>query len=428
MRSTPSSKGNASRLSTWMRRLRHVRDGAYGALARSMRLRSTLVFAAILLSALVLVPLLHSLGATLLPAPQDLSTALHDAAQQASVDDLIAHMSLDEEIGQMLITGVLSDQMTPDLATKIQQYHVGGAILYANNIVSSAQVRALTQAMQAKAAIPLMIQVDQEGGTVNRLKAIDGDVPSAEQIGATNDPEVARQRGLADGQQLYSLGINVNLAPVVDVQGLPDGQGVMTQRMFGWTPDRVTKMAGAYLAAEQQDHHVIGTLKHFPGAGSIAGDPHTSAIHLTRSLDELERVDWAPYRALIASGQVEMIMTTHITLTAVDPTTPTTLSYPVTTVLLRNRLGFTGVIVTDDLYMEALRDHYTFEQEVVQSVLAGNDLISSVYTLGATEQAQRILQRAVASGTISKQRIDESVRRILLLKLRYGILKPHSAG
>jgi beta-N-acetylhexosaminidase len=111
-----------------------------------------------------------------------------------------------------------------------------------------------------------------------------------------------------------------------------------------------------------------------------------------------------------------MIMTTHITLTAVDPTTPTTLSYPVTTVLLRNRLGFTGVIVTYDLYMEALRDHYTFEQEVVQSVLAGNDLISSV------------LQRAVASGKISKQRIDESVRRILLLKLRYGILKPHSAG
>jgi len=457
MRSNPTSNGHASPFSAWLRRLRHARDGAHGALAKSIRHRRTVVVVAILLAALTPVPLLHSLGGALLPSPQDLSTApglatpsattlptgtpgtadphgldwttaLQDTAQQAYVGDLIAHMSLDEEIGQMLITGVLSDEMTPDLATKIQEYHVGGAILYANNIVSSAQVRALTHAMQAKATIPLMIQVDQEGGTVNRLKAIDGNIPSAEEIGATNDPKVARQRGLADGQQLYSLGINANLAPVVDVQGLPDGQGVMTQRMFGWTPDKVTTMAGAYLAGEQQDHRVIGTLKHFPGAGDVAGDPHYSAIYLTRSLDELERIDWAPYRALIASGQVGMIMTTHIILTAVDPATPTTLSYPVTTGLLRNRLGFSGVIVTDDLYMEALRYHYSFEQEVVQSVLAGNDLISSVYTLGATEQAQRILQRAVASGTISKQRIDDSVRRILLLKLRYGVLKPPSAG
>ncbi len=358
----------------------------------------------------------------------DWTSALHDAAQLAYVNDLIAQMSLDEEIGQMLVTGVLGTEMTSELAAKIQQYHVGGAILYGNNIVSSAQVRALTQAMQAKASVPLMIQVDQEGGTVNRLKAIDGNVPSAEEIGATNDPEFARQRGLADGQQLYSLGINANLAPVVDVQGLPDGQGVMTQRMFGWTPDKVTTMAAAYLAGEQQDHRVIGTLKHFPGADDVAGDPHFSAIYLTRSLDELDRIDWAPYRALIASGQVGMIMTTHIILTAVDPTTPTTLSYPVTTGLLRDHLGFTGVIVTDDLYMEALRDHYTFEQEVVQSVLAGNDLISSVYTLAATEAAQRILQQAVARGTISKQRIDDSVRRILLLKLGYGILQPSRAA
>lgn len=416
--------------------------------------RGAIILLAFLL-VITLVPLLYGLSAADLLGPQSLlgalggashsstsispagtpdahaldwMSSLHDAAQVAYVNGIIARMSLDEEIGQMLITGVESTQMTPELATKIQQYHVAGVILYGNNVVSADQLRQLDHDMQAKAKIPLMIQIDQEGGSVNRLKAIDGNTPSAEQIGASNDPKVALQRGIADGQQLAGLGVNTNLAPVVDVQNLPDGQNTDGTRAYGWTPEKVSTMAGAYLQGEQQDRHVIGTLKHFPGMGSVPGDPHYSSVYLTRSLDDLERIDWAPYRTLIATGQVGMIMTTHIILTKVDPTTPTTLSYAVTTGILRQRLGFDGVIVTDDLYMEALREHYTYPQELVMAVQAGNDLISSVYTLLATEEAMQVLRDAVTSGKISKQRIDDSVRRVLLLKLRYGILPSPGGG
>jgi beta-N-acetylhexosaminidase len=398
-----------------------------------------------LLSALLLVaalaPQLHLLGAsphprtqvkptptatpTLAPADPhalDWIHNLHTVAETAYINDQMAHMSLDEKVGQLIMFEFLDDQITPTIAAQIKQFHVGGAILYKWNVTDAAGVRQLDRDMQAQAKIPLLIATDQEGGLVDRLAFIQGYHPSAEEMGARNDPNYVRQRGAEDGRELASLGINMNLAPVVDVQNIPDGQSVMGSRMFGWTPDKVTSMAGAYLNGLQQDHQVVGALKHFPGLGSVPGDPHQGVVTLNRSVADMQKIDWAPYRALFAMGQVQCVMTTHLDVPAIDPGIPTTLSYKVTTGALRDTLGFQGVIITDGIYMKALGSRYSFEQIILGSILAGNDLIASTYSYASTEQAFNILKAAVADGRVSGERLDASVRRILFLKLHMGLL------
>jgi beta-N-acetylhexosaminidase len=458
-------RGGVSRLAHGGSRLAGGLGGIFGhiltgALAKVRSRRVVVVFAALLLALVAALPLLTIIGsgnlgsfallraltpaaarptaaATAMPTPTgtpdphqlDWMNSLHTAAERGYVDAIISHMSVDEEIGQMIMLEFVDAEMTPTIAYELQQFHIGSVVLYRWNVSSADGLRELDRQLQAHAGkIPLLISSDQEGGYVNRLSVIDGYLPSAEEMGARNDPNYVYQRGLQDGKQLYDLGINMNLAPVVDVQGIPDGESVMGTRMFGWTPDKVTTMAGAYLRGIQDGHHVVATLKHFPGLGSVPGDPHEGSVFLNRSVADMERIDWAPYRALLATGQVDVIMTTHISVPTLDPNLPTTLSYPITTGILRDKLGFQGVIITDGIYMKALGAHFPFEQIIVGSLLAGNDNICSTYSVDSTTRAFRIMQQAVANGTISKQRLDDSVRRILLLKLHYGLLPMPKAG
>jgi beta-N-acetylhexosaminidase len=354
------------------------------------------------------------------PHGLDWIAAARNQAEVDYVNGLISHMSLDEEIGQMIMAGFLETQISPGLLTQLKQYHVGSVVFYAWNITGNDQVIQFTHDLQANADLPLFIATDQEGGGVNRLLAIDGPLPSASQIGATNDPNYAKQRGQHDASELARLGINVNFAPVVDVMNTTGG--ALGGRTFGSTPAQVTKMAGAYLSGLQQSQQVVGTLKHFPGLGDVPTDPHEVLSTLNRSESDLEKIDWAPYKALIATGQVKMIMSTHVVLAAIDPTRPASLSAPVLTGILRDKLGFNGVIVTDGIYMKSLAAHYSFDQIVLDAVEAGNDIICSTYSIESTAEAERVIHQAVTDGTITKQRIDDSVRRILLLKLQYGVL------
>lgn len=352
--------------------------------------------------------------------PQNWATVARQQAEVRYVNKLIAHMTLDQEIGQMIMLGFLETQMSPSLAYSIKQFHLGSVILYAWNITGADQVKQLTSQIQAQSDLPLLIATDQEGGSVNRLQSVVGPLPSAATIGATGDPSYARQRGIADAQQLAALGINVNFAPVVDVANT--GGGDLGGRTFGDTPKQVTTMAGAYLSGLQSSDQVVGTLKHFPGLGDVPADPHQTLYTLNRSVSELESIDWSPYRALIANGTAQMIMSTHVVVAAIDPTRPASLSKPVLTGVLRDQLGYQGVIVTDGIYMGALTANYTFDQIVVDAVEAGNDIICSTYSIASTAAALNALENAVRSGEISKARIDDSVRRILLLKLRNGVL------
>jgi beta-N-acetylhexosaminidase len=180
-------------------------------------------------------------------------------------------------------------------------------------------------------------------------------------------------------------------------------------------------MAGAYLDGLQSSGKVVGALKHFPGLGDVPVDPHQTLYTLNRNLSQLNAIDWAPYKALIAQGDVYAVMSTHVILSAVDPAMPASLSYKDLTGILRDQLGFNGVIITDGIYMAAL-SAWGLNQIAVDAVAAGNDIICSTYSIQSTEEVISVLSNAVASGAITKARIDESVRRILLLKLRMGLL------
>ncbi|HEX9068735.1 MAG TPA: glycoside hydrolase family 3 N-terminal domain-containing protein [Ktedonobacterales bacterium] len=356
------------------------------------------------------------------PHPGEAAPSGRAQAEAAYIRGLVSKMSTNEKIGQMIMFEFTGAEMSPAIEQEIKEFHPAGVIIYKWNITDANSIRTLDQQMQDMSAIPLLIATDQEGGVVNRLAFEPGYRPSAEEMGQRNDPNFVYQRGHEDAQQMYDLGMNFNLAPVVDVQNIPDGQSVMSSRMFGTTPDKVASLAGAYLNGLQADGHVVGTLKHFPGLGDVPGDPHEDhEIYLNRSVDQLEAIDWVPYRTLLATGQVQAIMTTHLIMPSID-TVPTTISYKITTGLLRQKLGFDGVIITDGIYMQSIGYDYSFRQTILGAVQAGNDLIASTYSYSSTADAVHILQGAVADGTITQDRLNQSVQRVLLMKLHMGLI------
>jgi beta-N-acetylhexosaminidase len=309
--------------------------------------------------------------------------------------------------------------LNSDLRYMINQQHAGGVILYASNLTGYDQAKALDTKSQAQATIPLFIATDQEGGIVNRLEAIIGPVPSAQQVGNTNDPQNAFKRGIQDGKMLAELGINLDLAPVVDVHSTT--RTIIPTRMFGTTPDKVALFAGAYLDGVQSQG-VIGCLKHWPGLGSSSVDPHDVLPVINRSQQELNDIDFAPYRTLIGRGGVNMIMSTHELLPAYDDQLPASISPILMDGVLRHGLGYQGVVITDGLYMDAL-DKWGMVRAAVMALEAGNDILLGPRNPSGVQQVLDALQAALKSGELTKARVDLSVARILALKIKSGQIK-----
>jgi beta-N-acetylhexosaminidase len=343
---------------------------------------------------------------------------------QQYINTIVQKMPLDMKLGQMMIVQFVGPDYSPDLTSMIEQYNVGAVLIFTSNqnIISKTQLKELIQRMQRNAAIPLAIATDEEGGAVNRLLKLDGPRPSAAILGATHNPAVARAAGAQDASDLASYGINLNLAPVVDVDSTYDSELHIDGRTFGRDPAQVIDMAGAYLQGLQQSGKVIGTLKHFPGIGDVSTDPHLGVPYLQRSRSDLERIDWAPYRRLIQQGHVHAIMVTHEVVTALDSQQPSTLSPKVVTGILRNELGFQGVIMTDSLTMKSITDYIPEDQAGVQAIVAGSDLLMGPGTPADVATMIANIKQAINAGTISQQRIDDSVRRILMMKYEMGLL------
>ncbi len=344
---------------------------------------------------------------------------------QQYIDLVVQNMTLDQKLGQMMIVQFLGPTYSLDISTMISQYHVGAVLLFTvnNNIADKVQLKGLIQQMQSnssKSSVPLVVAIDQEGGTVDRLKALDGPRPPAADIGATNDPGKAMAEGMRDAQDLASYGFNLNLAPVVDVTNVYNQQ--LYDRTYGNTAAVVTKMAQAYLQGLQQSGRVLGTIKHFPGLGDVGVDPHSGVPNLYRSKSDLEAIDWAPYRALIQQDNVYAIMVTHEIVHAIDGSKPSSLSYKVVSGILRNEFGFQGVIMTDSLTMEGITAYYTEGQAAAVAVEAGSDLLMGATTPADVASMIEGIKQAIATGEISQQRIDDSVRRILMLKFHMGLL------
>ena len=335
------------------------------------------------------------------------------------VNLLMSNMTLDQKLGQMMMVQFLGQSYSPDLDTMISQYHVGSVLYFQFNIGSKSQLTGLNAQMQHNASLPLLVAVDQEGGTVDRLINLDGPQPPAAQIGATGNPNVAYQQGSKDAQDLASYGFNLNLAPVVDVNNVYNSQ--LYNRTYGDNPTIVTQMAEKYLEGLQKSGKVLGTLKHFPGLGDVSTDPHYGLPALTRSLNSLNSIDWAPYSNLIKQGNVYSIMVTHEIVDALDQTEPSSLS-PQVIGILRNQMHFQGVIITDSLTMDSIHNFYTYGEAAAKAVEAGDDILMGADSPDTLAQMISGIKQAMGSGAITQSHIDDSVRRILLFKYQMGLL------
>ncbi len=336
-------------------------------------------------------------------------------AQYAAL--LVQHLSLDDQLGQLLLVQFAGRDATPDAIRMVNTQGVGAVISFALNIQSANQVRAMTTGLQQVAPIPLLMAVDQEGGGVNRFRAIIGPVPTAASLATA---QLVRTRGEQDATLLRTYGYNLNLAPVVDVDGSANPE--LDGRTFGADPQRVASMAGAYLAGLQESGTVTGCLKHFPGLGATTTDPHQGLPFLTRSRADWERIDLAPYRILLAQQDVRAIMVSHELIPAVDPTLPTSLSPTIIDGALRGELGYQGVVITDSLYMGALNGHWSVAQASVLAIKAGADMVMGAQNPQMVAQIKDALKQALASGALTRERIERSVQRILALKITMGLI------
>jgi beta-N-acetylhexosaminidase len=348
-------------------------------------------------------------------------------AQLRTVQRIMEGMSLDQKLGQLLIVEYLGNSYQDSgLQYMIKQQFVGGFMYQESNhnfdapYNTESSVNAFSQEAMTDAAVPLLIATDQEGGLVNRLYTFHGDLPSAQDMAARGDPHVAFVQGAQDAQWLADLGMNADLAPVVDVHTVTPP--ILETRMFGSDPQTVAAYAGAFLDG-LQENGIAGCLKHFPGLGAITSDPHSGLPVVNRSMTELEKIDLAPYRLLISQEHPAMIMATDVLMPAIDPTLPAELSPKAIDGILRGELGYNGVVITDGLYMSGISDQWTLSQATVLAVEAGDDLIEGPFTPDQVSAVVSALKQALQQGQLSMERIDQSVQRILLMKMQYGIIK-----
>lgn len=345
------------------------------------------------------------------------------------IDALLRTMTVEQKVGQLIMGYFDGPIVTPEVADRIHRLHLGGVILYhgAGNIKSPKQVMKLVSDLQhtAKNAgeLPLFVAIDQEGGRVVRITEGVTVFPGNMALGATGKPELARQAAQITARELRTLGINVNFAPVVDVNSNPLNP-VIGERSFGSSPELVAAFGVAMVSAYQAEG-VIATAKHFPGHGDTNIDSHIGLPVVSKPELELYTAELKPFAAMVNAG-VPAVMTAHVVAPGLDDTgLPATLS-PRILGILRQGMGFDGIVFTDSLTMGAIANHWGLEEAAVRAFLAGADVL----LLGADKEAgtdiqERVFQAlltAVKAGEIKAERLDDSVRRILLAKHDYSIL------
>ncbi len=354
-----------------------------------------------------------------------------------SVASALRLMSTKDKVGQLFVQNVYgSDATTPDPrnlplygvaspADVVRKYHLGGVIYFAwtDSVKDPAQITGLSNGLQRAAIgsgahIPLTVGTDQEQGVVTRIGPPATQFPGSMALGASRSTADARTAAAITGRELKAMGINVDYAPDADVNVNPLNPVIGT-RSFSSDPGLVSSMVAAQVKGYQKDAGIIASPKHFPGHGDTATDSHTGIPVITHTRAQWEQTDAPPFRAAIRAG-TDMIMSGHLVVPALDPSgDPATLSKPILTGILRQELGYRGVIVTDSLAMQGVRDKYGDGEVAVRAVLAGADTLLMAPDMDA---AYTSVLAAVESGRISTKRLDESVARILLMKLKHGIL------
>lgn len=329
---------------------------------------------------------------------------------------------LKRKIGQMLLIIVPGTKLSAWKREMLQKGWAGGIILFGQNIKTQEQVREYVREIQAASAVPLLVAVDQEGGAVRRFREEQGfsRLPSLAAVGENGDPEIAYRFGRLAGHQLRTVGANLNFSPVVDLEKKEKDAIISPyRRSLGSDPKRVSILAERIVAG-MKAQKVIATAKHFPAQTLTVTDTHDGAAVSNATLDEMMDHDLAPYRYLIPRG-LDAVMISHVTCKAIDPYFPASMSHEVVQNLLRKKLGFNGLVISDDMRMGAIKRKYPLDVSVVQAVNAGVDML--MVTDNTERRVLDALVRAVARGQVKRETIDAAYTRILTLKKKYGIVK-----
>lgn len=339
----------------------------------------------------------------------------------------LAAMSLEQKAGQVLCAGFDGVELTPPLRAALEALHLGGLVVFERNVASRPGLARLCAAIQDHARAHgqpgLLLAIDQEGGRVTRLRAAKGfsEFPSPLEVAGAGGPEAVRQVAAAMAAELLDVGINMNLAPVLDTCGNNPANPVINSRSFGSDPDLVAA-CGVAMIEGLQGAGIMAVGKHFPGHGDTTVDSHIALPLVTHDRARLEGVEFVPFRAAMAAG-VTGIMSAHVHFPALEPRLPATLSRRVMTGLLRQELGFTGLALTDSLEMGALATSgYPAPLAAAHALAAGADLLLFNTDYDVLHEAHAALLDWVADGRIGQARLDEAVLRILSAKARYGLL------
>lgn len=337
---------------------------------------------------------------------------------------------LERKLAQMLLLGFPGETLEAGspIDQAIRTYGVGGVVLFDNNvdlgvtnrnITGPAQLKELTTALHQASETPLLIAVDQEGGLIARLKDRYGFPSSfsAQYLGEQNLLELTRSSSDGIAATLHEYGFNLNLAPVVDLKSNPENPVIaLKQRSFAADPALVASHAAEFIKSHHRQQ-IITCLKHFPGHGSSRDDSHLGLVDVSRYWTQAEL---APYRSLINQGLCDMVMTAHTFNTAIDPDYPATLSKTTIDGILRKQLGFQGVVISDDLYMGAIIQHYSYETAIEKAINAGVDLLivanDKLYSPDIMPHSIELLVSMVKQGRIRPERIDQACGRIMALK------------
>ncbi len=360
--------------------------------------------------------------------PQITETA-PDIVTKSAAQKLSDEMSLEQKVGQLFFVRIewLANENTgvkvlsDSAASALRKYGVGGIVLFKENIDTPEQLSSLTKALQEASGIPLLISADEEGGKVLRVGSNPNfdvaEIPSMEEIGATNDPENAADVGKTLAEYLLRYGINTDFAPVADLSSQRDG-GVIGDRSFGNDPEITSDMLTAEITA-MRESGLVTCAKHYPGHGATSDDTHNGYAAVYKTWDELCAHELIPFKAAI-KADTDMIMAAHISLPNVTKDDlPASLSFELITGKLREELGYDGVVITDALAMGAVKDNYTSGEAAVLAIKAGCDLLLIPDDL---DEAYNAVLNAVKTGDIKQERLDESVLRILELKEKHGLL------
>lgn len=329
------------------------------------------------------------------------------------VDQIVESMSQTEKLGQMVMIGIQGTKVDDDSLYMLNQYHIGGVILFDRNMENPEQVKQLTSDLQAQSneKVPLFIGIDEEGGDVVRMAEKLTPPPSQKEIGATGDIEQAKTWAIKTAKSLKDMGINVNFAPVADV-------GSNDKRSYSTDTNTVIDFVRAATKGYQQEN-IIYSLKHFPGIGKGRVDSHVDSSSIDVAKEVLMAEDILPFKTIIDENEPNdyFILVSHLKYPALDEEYPASLSSKIMTDLLRNELGYKGIIITDDMEMGAVANHNDFRSIGVNAVKAGADIVLVCHEYEHQQEVYLGLLDAVNSGEISQERIDESVKRIIKVKL-----------